>query len=614
MSFLYSKSSMLAHDKERLGTLLVISILVISYVLFFIFQITSEFATLNSVFASNRENQIEVTKATAGLENAKFREIEIILGDRETTNEFSQALETQRAGPLTADALSLTYDNLQLLVDGSVSEVTLIDSEGRVIASQGSLAHLVPGESVAGDSWAVKVKEFREPIFSGSYMPKDGMPDSVQMVSFANPLLDKNGSYLGAVVVSLPSTYLQPQYSEAGSYEYVAILDKNLEFRSSSNKDLVGTSLEEDVGKLQDGTDPSQTLSRLFLHSNSSSEGVVDSVYRNEEGEFLVTGQAISFFDKPDYLLAIKSDTASFYSKVEAALYQNRIQMFSVLAATAVLTVVIASFITRNINLDKQVKEKTRELVESNKTVTDQKVQLEKANDELRKLDELKTEFLSIASHELKTPIQPILLYAEMAKYGDVEKDVAIDVILRQATILKQLSHDILEVSRIESKNLKLNLKKVKIEDLLKASISSQGPKFGLDVQVVLDMDDETTTANIDASRISQVINNLLDNAAKFTKEGQVTIRVRTVAQQEAGQKKMLEIIISDNGPGIPEDMLPMLFTKFSTKDIGGLNSHGTGLGLFICKGIVETHGGKIWAMNNKDGKGATFTFTLPLA
>ena len=633
LAFLYKKRmGVNLASNERMGIFLVISILVASYVLFFIFQITSEFATLNAVFTSNRQSQIQVTKAVATLANTRFHEIEGVLRDAESKSDLA-ALATQKAGSETIKALSSIHNTLLVVGGAEENEVSLIDSNNRVVASQGSLAPFQPGESVSGYPWASQVKESNEPIFSGLYKHGDvddnnsvSRSSSVEknLVSFVSPVRDEKGNLLGMIAVTLPATYLQSVYQQSGllavdssatdaarTYNYVAILDKNLGFLTSSDLGLVGTSLVQDIGEVPGGTDPTIALRSIFSGRSDWSGG---QVYRNSEEEFLITAQPITFFDKPEYLVVIKSNTANFYSQVEPVLYQNRIQMFSVLAATAVLTVAIASFISRNINLDKQVRDKTKELSESNRVITTQKIQLEKANEELKRLDALKTEFIGIASHELKTPIQPILLYAELAKYGDVEKDAALDIIFKQATRLKQLSQDILDVSRIDSKSLKLEKQPAKVANLLKDAIASQKGKLRPKVSIVLDVDDESTSVSIDGPRISQVLNNILDNAIKFTQEGTITVKKRSIVTgQGADQKSTMEISVADTGLGIPDEVLPNLFGKFITKDSNGMNPHGTGLGLFICKGIVEAHGGKIWAESSKS-KGTTFTFTLPIA
>jgi signal transduction histidine kinase len=110
----------------------------------------------------------------------------------------------------------------------------------------------------------------------------------------------------------------------------------------------------------------------------------------------------------------------------------------------------------------------------------------------------------------------------------------------------------------------------------------------------------------VDRSRVSQVISNLLDNAFKFTKEGEMI--EMEIKKESIDCQKYAVITIQDNGRGIHTEILPKLFTKFATK-----SEKGTGLGLFICKNIVEAHGGTIWAKNNDGGNGATFSFSLPL-
>ena len=124
-------------------------------------------------------------------------------------------------------------------------------------------------------------------------------------------------------------------------------------------------------------------------------------------------------------------------------------------------------------------------------------------------------------------------------------------------------------------------------------------------VKLIVALNGEDVLVVADKHRINQVINNLLNNALKFTKQGQITLS--TEKEEKYGKEVIVKI--QDSGPGIDPDIMPRLFTKFATKSYSG-----TGLGLFISKSIVETHGGKMWAESNLDGKGATFLFTLPIA
>jgi len=239
----------------------------------------------------------------------------------------------------------------------------------------------------------------------------------------------------------------------------------------------------------------------------------------------------------------------------------------------------------------------------------------------LQEIDKLKDEFINVAAHELRTPIQPILGVSGVlrSETKDSKQQELLDVIIRNAKRLQRLSQDILDVARIESHTLILKKEIFNLNDIISNGISdimnqvivkenkesSIKLEFTNSVKWKVDEDEEVNALPIveaDKDRISQVISNLLANAVKFTNEGAIRI---------AAEKNNGEILVSikDTGTGIDPEILPRLFTKFVTKPETG----GTGLGLFISKSIVEAHGGSIWAENNTDGKGATFYFSLPL-
>ncbi len=245
-----------------------------------------------------------------------------------------------------------------------------------------------------------------------------------------------------------------------------------------------------------------------------------------------------------------------------------------------------------NSDLKKEVDLKTKEL----KT----------ANEKLKELDKMKDEFIGIASHELKSPLQPILGFAELAKSGDIDQKEAWDGVLHLTSKLQDLANAILDVSKIESGRLELQLEKIKINDLILDITKSQ--KINLKKPVIIRENfDENVQVEIDKIRIGQVLRNLLDNAMKFTPKG--TISIDTHVYQDENK---IQIKISDTGFGIPEEILPKIFEKFVTKGIKKDEQSGTGLGLFLCKGIIQAHGGEITAQNKFD-VGAIFEFTIPI-
>ena len=249
--------------------------------------------------------------------------------------------------------------------------------------------------------------------------------------------------------------------------------------------------------------------------------------------------------------------------------------------------------------------------------------QLEKANEELKYRDQLKDEFIHVAAHELKTPLQPILGLCELLRdrNTDIVKDEEIlDVIIRNSKRLMKLAEDILNVAKIESGSFFLKKERFDIGELISEIMNDIEEKVvdnKKNIKLLFELYNGNNNNKIileaDKNRISQVISNLLNNAIKFTEEGSITVIVGTKKINNNNSNKVI-VSIKDTGTGIDSEILPKLFTKFATtSSIAG----GTGLGLFISKSIIEMHGGTIWAFNNdeknKDDRGSTFTFSLPV-
>jgi signal transduction histidine kinase len=229
--------------------------------------------------------------------------------------------------------------------------------------------------------------------------------------------------------------------------------------------------------------------------------------------------------------------------------------------------------------------------------------------------DMLQREFINIAAHELRTPTQAILGYAELTQMPDsnLNKDEALSKIMKNAKRLQSLTEDILDVTRIESQTLKLNKTRFDLRDTAANVLDDyrNTVQAGKDLKYLLLDADKPAFVLADKERISQVLSNLVSNALKFTKSGIISASIEEEFrpdEKEEKKKKELVVSIKDTGTGIDSDIMPHLFTKFVSK-----SPVGTGLGLFISKSIVQAHGGRIWAENNHDGKGATFRFSLPI-
>jgi signal transduction histidine kinase len=244
---------------------------------------------------------------------------------------------------------------------------------------------------------------------------------------------------------------------------------------------------------------------------------------------------------------------------------------------------------------------------------------LSKMYDQLRIHGKMQKEFIDIAAHELRTPIQPILgltgiLLSNNSRdtRSPAEQDELLDVIMRNARRLQRLADDILDVTKIESESLNLKKEFFNLNDVITntthdiiTNIVKKGQQGDL-IKLVYQPRDIFIEA--DKARIAQVISNILNNAVKFTAANLNKGGIINISAEKVDDGQAL-VSIKDTGIGIDPGIMPRLFEKFASKSF-----QGTGLGLYICKSIVEAHGGKIWAQNNSDGKGATFAFSLPVS
>ena len=262
---------------------------------------------------------------------------------------------------------------------------------------------------------------------------------------------------------------------------------------------------------------------------------------------------------------------------------------------------------------------KDKQLEIANEQLKEKESVLEKANEELIIHSRAQKEFIDIAAHELRNPIQPILGLSDMLLQSDIFLDSSknknnkinqkemVEIIARNAKRLQHLTEDLLDVTRIDSKTLKLKKEKFILADLVSGIVEEYKNKIGVDksnIKLLYNpIQHNNTVIKADRYRIAQVISNLIDNAIKFTKEGG-TVSINIGKQNN----NWIMVSIKDTGIGIDPEAMPKLFTKFVTR-----SQQGTGLGLFISKGIIEAHGGRIWAENNIDGIGAIFSFSLPL-
>ena len=432
--------------------------------------------------------------------------------------------------------------------------------------------------------------------------------DKVPRLYISYPIINSSTGIFKGVVVSGINVYtlgnllknqLFPQFNST-----IGLLDRN--------GIILYTNPQQYVGDFIFGNKFQSLLSSLLRPPESIT--LLNNLIRTSlqgytgVGDILANGKMSTIAYEPvlvkgQYFLTLYiSAQHNLATDVSALIDQQRYFTTIIIAIIEAVAIIIAFLVfSWNKRLATVVNTRTADL----KTTNDS---LALANEQLKVHDKMQQEFINVASHEMKTPTQAILGYSKLIRRHPEKREVMMEAIARNASRLQRLTNDILDVTRIETQSLKLNIERVNLNELISDLIEdyrNEIEKTNKDIRLVHERQDQNIEIDADKNRLTQVISNLLSNAIKFTKEG--TIRVT-----EEVKDSMALVTVMDTGRGIDPEISPRLFSKFAAK-----SETGMGLGLFISKSIVEAHGGKIWAQNNTDydgKKGATFTFSIPLS
>jgi len=432
--------------------------------------------------------------------------------------------------------------------------------------------------------------------------------DKVPRLYISYPIFNgTTGIFKGVVVAginiytlgNLLKNQLFPQFNST-----IGLLDRNGIILYTNPQQYVGENVfgNKFQSVLSSLLRPPESITLLNNLIRTSLQGSTGS------GDILANGKMSTIAYEPvsvkgQYFLTLYiSAQQNLATDVSALIDQQRYFTILIIAIIGAVAIVIAFLVfSWNKRLETVVNTRTVELKTANDSLAD-------ANERLKIHDKMQQEFINIASHEMKTPTQAILGYSKLIQRHPEKREVMMEAIARNATRLQRLTNDILDVTRIETQSLKLNVERVNLNELISDIIEdyrNEIEKTNKDIKLLHEPQNQIIEVEADKNRLTQVISNLLSNAIKFTKKG--IIRVT----EEVKDSKAW-VSIKDTGQGIDLEIFPRLFLKFAAK-----SETGTGLGLFISKSIVEAHGGKIWAENNTDynGKiGANFTFSIPLS
>jgi signal transduction histidine kinase len=591
-------------------------IVILSYGLFFYLQNITENNIRFSLFEQQKMRQVD---STLDISEHIGSDISLAVAMLDTLANSFYLQQGDVAGDGIKKLMKEKYTQFNTIID----RLFILDKDDIMVNSFAPLgSETFLGIDFSFRDWVKETRKGQTPVFSNGFERQD-----VYRIFITYPIVNsETGEYIGLVGVSIPTVNFFAQYGNVRdvSSQFLVVFDRNgIMLANGASKTLVGKNF---FGyETQEFINHNKILNNLTQNLLAGNSGF--AVYDYGSGERLTTAYPIYVNNKPTYFIQEVTPTSQIYSQINDVLLTERLKMFSLLAGTTAAIAVLIIFLvkwsstlgnevkrrTRQLNVsNQQLYSKTSELKLTNESLIESNKKLESANKQLEVHDKMQKDFINIAAHELRTPIQPILALTQVLRSRkekdnngkEIDEELSLlDAVIRNAKRLKRLAEDILDVTKIESHSLILHKERFNLNEVISNTIQDIRDQISNGkVKLLYEFDKDLLFIEADRERITQVISNLLSNAVKFTKEGTISIVL---------EKKDSKVTfnIKDTGTGIDSEIIPRLFTKFATKSF-----EGTGLGLFVSKSIIEAHGGKMWAENNADGKGATFSFTLPLS
>lgn len=446
---------------------------------------------------------------------------------------------------------------------------------------------------------------------------------SKQGVEYSGSNVVEKGSFMGVVVAGIRTSVLGdllkmqllPQFNST-----IGLLDKNglilyANTQSYIGKNIFGRELQSALSTLLSQRSLNQLNEALnaSVHSADAS-GSIDVI--SKEGTVNTLAFSPVLLNGTNFLTLYVAAPHNLAGDVASAI--NEQNYFSILIITiigSIATIIAYIVLTWNKRLHAIVNSRTKELDKANKELT-------AAYEQLKIHNKTQKEFIDIAAHELRTPLQPIIGITNVirSKVTDSEQQKLLEIVIRNAKRLQRLVEDVLDVTRIEGHTLDIKKEVFNINDNIASILleyrsqmeRNNKEKYSQFPEISFQPEKAGVYVRADKGRITQVISNLIDNAIKFAphQNGKLDIVVARSDSDNREEEPNGNVIVSvkDNGTGIDPEVMPRLFSKFVTKSFSG-----TGLGLYVSKNIIEAHGGKIWAENNNDGNGAIFYFSLPI-
>ena len=578
-----------SRKRKEIGIISVVAIIISSFSLFFYQQNITEQNIKDSVFNQYKNRQIESTQ---------------IISERiESDLKLIMSLLQGIADSVPLQQGELYGDRIQKLMNekfDQINDITNVD--GLFIADEDNIiTYNIVSEGkrsfvnidISFRDYIQETRNTLKPVFSDGFK---GI-DNIFSIALTVPIVNSDsGKYIGTIGIQIPT---EPFFAHSGNInnvnsQFLVAYDSKQNYLATPRTQFIGKNFfDTDVQKFFNVTDIQNNYYRKIFSGELLGGS---AVYDFGSGERLNTGYPILLQEKPTYFIFVITPTTQIYSHINDILHTERVKGFSLIFGLSFAVLILILFLIKwNNTLNIEVRKRTKELQESNRQLSLSNQEIVQANEELKVHDKMQKEFINIASHEIKTPLQAILSASQLLQMYPERQQKFASAIQRNAIRLQRLSNDILDVAKIESRSLKLKKELLDLNELISNIIEDYKTiivKDNQNVKLFFKPSHYALFVEADKERIAGVISNLLSNAIKFTKKGEIFV---STEKEDNSNSPYALVTVKDTGKGIDPEILPKVFSKFITKSFEGL-----GLGMYIAKNIVEAHKGKIWTENNK--------------
>lgn len=486
-------------------------------------------------------------------------------------------------------------DMINVGLERYTQSIDYVDNKGTLLLTTERELLDQTGSDRSDGLYYIQARERRQPVVTEVFQATDGKAS----VSIAVPIFTSEGNFEGVIAAIIPTEYIVEAVEDHLSFteNNVFLIATDGTIIGHADGSMIGMSIFDQFDGRND------VVNRNLQNMIEGRSGVFE--YTSPEGQRRVAVfSPVGFSGIHTWSVFITTSPPQSQAFSTVLNDQRVFTIVAIILIGMIAAIFITFILTLNSRLHVIVQKQEQQ-------IRGQLDDLRDTYERLTEQDKMKDEFINIAAHELRTPVLPIILSAEGLAEEIGSNNSKIEIILRNARRINKLTNDILDVSRIKSNTFRLQKEQVSLKKIIEESIQdvifkmAENKSHNLKIAIDSKLPEGKDEISADRGRLNQVFANLLDNAVNFTDQGTITVSL-----QQGTDPGFIEVRVTDTGKGIDPAIRPRLFEKFATKSE---KAKGTGLGLYLCKAIVEAHGGRIWAEDNIGaGNGAVFAFSLP--